>query len=90
MFIIEQSSRFQKDLKRYSHDKKKLQELKRIINYLEKSGIVPKEHNPHPLKGEYSGAIECHIESDFLLIWIDKTEKTIKLLRLGTHSELFK
>ena len=26
---------------------------------------------------------------DFLLIWIDETTNTIKLLRLGTHHELF-
>jgi mRNA interferase YafQ len=33
--------------------------------------------------------MECHIESDFLLIWIDETANIIKLIRLGSHSELF-
>ena len=40
--------------------------------------------------GEYSGHMECHIENDTLLIWLDKTENLIKLVRLGTHSELFR
>lgn len=34
--------------------------------------------------------MECHIESDTLLIWLDETENVIKLIRLGSHSELFK
>lgn len=33
--------------------------------------------------------MECHIQGDFLLIWIDRTTNDIDLLRLGSHSELF-
>ena len=33
--------------------------------------------------------LECHVEDDFLLIWIDETADVIKLVRLGTHHELF-
>lgn len=90
MYIIEQGSKFRKDLKRYSNDKKKLIALKETIQHLERTGTVPKEYGPHPLKGDYAGALECHIGSDFLLIWVDKNANTIKLLRLGSHSELFK
>ena len=90
MYIIEQGSKFRKDLNRYSNDKKKLLALKETIQYLERTGTVPKEYVPHPLKGDYVGALECHIGSDFLLIWVDKDTNTIKLLRLGSHSELFK
>jgi mRNA interferase YafQ len=42
------------------------------------------------LLGEYKGCMECHIEGDFLLIWIDEETDTIELVRLGSHSELFK
>ena len=34
--------------------------------------------------------MECHIQNDFLLIWIDETRQQIKLVRLGSHSDLFK
>ena len=46
---------------------------------------------PHPLKGNYKGYLECHIESDLLIIWveIDDDTKEIYLARLGSHSELF-
>ena len=34
--------------------------------------------------------MECHVQNDFLLIWIDAASHQIKLVRLGSHSELFK
>ena len=48
---------------------------------------VPKEFKPHMLSGDYAGHMECHVENDFLLIWIDN--EVVKLVRLGSHSELF-
>jgi mRNA interferase YafQ len=41
------------------------------------------------LAGNYAGYMECHIESDFLLIWFDPDTDSIDLVRLGSHSELF-
>ena len=34
--------------------------------------------------------MECRIEGDFLLIWFDYDNDQIDLVRLGSHSELFK
>jgi addiction module RelE/StbE family toxin len=42
------------------------------------------------LLGEYKDCMECHVESDTLLIWFDEDSNIVKLIRLGTHSELFK
>ena len=33
--------------------------------------------------------MECHIENDTLLIWFDKNNNVIELVRLGSHFELF-
>lgn len=33
--------------------------------------------------------MECHVENDTLLIWFDKENGIIELVRLGSHSELF-
>ncbi|MFV0506139.1 MAG: type II toxin-antitoxin system YafQ family toxin [Bacteroidales bacterium] len=33
--------------------------------------------------------MECHINGDFLLIWIDDDKDIIEVLRIGTHSALF-
>lgn len=50
---------------------------------------IPLEYSPHMLHGNYKGCMECHIESDFLLIWVDPNTNIIELVRLGSHSELF-
>jgi mRNA interferase YafQ len=34
--------------------------------------------------------MECHIEGDFLLIWFDENSDVIEIIRIGSHSELFK
>lgn len=84
------SGQFKKDLKRYKHNREKLRDLKRILTCLQATGAVPLAYNPHKLTGEYEGCLECRIQNDFLLIWYDKQKPVIKLLRLGTYSELFK
>lgn len=38
---------------------------------------------------QYRKDLKCHIEGDFLLIWIDEQRNIIELVRLETHSELF-
>ncbi len=48
---------------------------------------IPKEFKPHMLSGDYKGCMECHVENDLLLIWIDGD--IIDLVRIGSHSELF-
>lgn len=57
---------------------------------LRETGTVTREYKPHLLAGEYNVFMECHVENDLLLIWLDETENLIKLVRLGTHSELFR
>jgi mRNA interferase YafQ len=86
---IKLSGRFKRDLKRYKYQKSKIRALGEIIRHLEKDGRVPIENIPHKLHGIYEGCMECHVEDDFLLIWIDEETNTIKLMRLGTHHELF-
>ena len=86
---IIRSTKFKKDFKRYRNNPLKLKKLYHLLTHLENTVHVPIEHKPHKLHGVYEGSMECHIEDDFLLIWIDETTNTIKLLRLGTHHELF-
>ena len=90
MWTLEYSTQFKKDLKRIKHQPAKLQALKGVLTQLELQGSVSSSHKPHLLSGEYSECMECHIHNDFLLIWMDKENQTIKLIRTGTHSELFK
>ncbi len=83
------STRFKKDQKRYRHNIEKMKKLYDLLVVLEETGHVPQEYQPHMLSGNYKGFMECHVEDNFLLIWIDETSDIIKLVRLGTHHELF-
>ena len=89
MFILKMTSQFKKDLKRIQNQPIKIQHLKQVLLKLEENGVIPNEYRPHKLSGKYAGYMECHVENDLLLIWIDAQENIIKLVRLGSHAELF-
>lgn len=83
------TGQFKKDLKRIQNNPKKIAHLKTVLDYLRKQGEVPEEYYPHRLIGDYAGYMECHVENDLLLVWLDEEEQTIKLVRLGSHSHIF-
>ena len=89
MKILQPTTQYRKDLKRYRHQRRKLKALSDILNKLKNGEPIPAEYFPHKLHGNYKGCLECHIEDDFLLIWIDEERNIIELVRLGSHSELF-
>lgn len=90
MKILRFSRQYKKDAKRYRNQPQKMEKVANILRMLRDEIPIPGEYDPHMLKGEYKGCMECHIEGDFLLVWIDETENQIGVLRLGTHSELFR
>ena len=90
MRALKLTGQFKKDLKRYKHNAPMLEDLERVLRQLKQNGKVDEKHLPHALTGNYKGCMECHVQSDFLLIWIDEEEQIVKLVRLGSHSELFK
>ena len=83
------STQYRKDLKRYRNNPKKLDALKEVLHMLQNEQPIPAEYRPHMLHGNYEGCMECHLQGDFLLVWIDEKENIIELVRLGSHSELF-
>lgn len=61
-----------------------------IFYLLESAGTLPPKYKPHKLRGNFTNHLECHIQPDWLLIWVcDKENKGIQLIRTGTHSDLF-
>lgn len=55
---------------------------------LSKNQPLPPEAKDHPLEGEWQDFRECHLSGDLLLIYQVK-EEVIKLVRIGSHSQLF-
>ncbi|MDE5632301.1 MAG: type II toxin-antitoxin system YafQ family toxin [Muribaculaceae bacterium] len=89
MNTLKLTSQFKKDLKKYKYNTTVLDKLEKILRLLVENQPIPEENRPHPLTGNYRGHMECHIESDTLLIWWDRESGIIKLVRFGSHSELF-
>ena len=73
-----------------SHMLAKLEALKEVLTLLKYEQPIPAEYLPHMLSGNYKGCMECHVQGDFLLIWVDEVNRIIELVRLGTHAELFR
>ena len=90
MWELYYSTRFKKDLKRYQNQPLKIIALKTVLQQLRDNGSVDASYKPHMLTGEFKDCMECHVQNDFLLIWIDEANHQIKLVRLGSHSDLFK
>ena len=89
MKTIRKTTQFKKDFKKIKNNTNKINALLEIVRMLANDETIPAEFDPHPLTGNYKNHMECHIESDFLLIWFDKDADEIRLVRLGSHSELF-
>ena len=79
---------FDRDVKRMQRRGKNLEKLKIIIRSLVAEEPLDPLHLDHKLIGNWQGRRECHIESDWLLIY--KTEEgRVIFERTGTHSDLF-
>lgn len=66
-----------------------MERLLELIRMLETEIELSEKYKLHRLIDEYKGCWECHIEGDYSLIWMDESAQIIRLLRLGSHSELF-
>lgn len=86
---LQPTTQYRKDLKRYRNNPAKLEALAEILMVLKNEQPIPARYNPHMLKGDYKGCMECHVQGDFLLVWLDEERGIIELVRLGSHSELF-
>jgi len=83
------SRSFEQDFKRLQKRKAALEKLKIVLSELASTGRLDETYRDHPLRGNYEGCRECHIEPDWLLIYIIQDD-TLELARTGTHSDLFK
>ena len=93
MRTIERSSVFKRDFKKVKESpnhKKNLDELlSNILELLLIDETLPKNNRDHALSGNWEGYRECHIKPDLLLIYRKPDNKTLRLARIGSHSELF-
>jgi mRNA interferase YafQ len=69
---------------------KDISKLATVLDLLMEDKKLPSKYKEHPLKSNFKGYMDCHIEPDWLLIYrVDHQEQKIYLARTGTHSDLF-
>lgn len=93
MKTIERSTLFKRDYKRIKatpHHSKNIDKLlSDTLTLLLNGETLPEKNHDHSLNGHWQGYRECHIKPDLLLIYQHIDIDTLKLFRLGSHSELF-
>jgi mRNA interferase YafQ len=85
---IVRATAFKKDVKRAQKRGKDMDKLKAIILLLLDDGPLEPRHRDHPLKGDWIGYRDLHIEPDWLLLY-KLTTTELMLARTGTHADLF-
>ena len=80
---------FTKELKKAKLNTTNNAKLFLYISLLLNNNKLPDEALDHTLNGEYKDTKEFHISGDLLIIYKINNE-TLELLRIGTHSQLFK
>ena len=88
MLEILYTGRFKKDFKLTKKRGKDLGKLEVVISLLVEGKGLPARYQDHALVGNYVGRRECHIESDWLLIY-KLDGNCIIFERTGTHTDLF-
>lgn len=90
MLEIRRSTQFKKDLKKIIKQRKNLDLLEDIVQKLQYSNPLDPKHRDHVLVGNWNSYRECHINPDWLLIYkVDEELQLLRLMRTGSHSDLF-
>lgn len=89
-YRIEVTRQYLRDLKLARRRNLDESKLNAIILKLSNGDSLPAKNRDHALTGDYRGYRECHISPDWLLIYsLSDVLKVVKLVRTGSHSDLF-
>ena len=85
MRLIEHTSAFKRDFKRYGElDGALIEVLWKLAN----DEPLAERFRDHALTGNWKDHRDCHIKPDLVLIYRKLDAKTLQLVRMGSHSEL--
>ena len=82
------STQFHRDVKKLRKRGKDLEKLKVLIELLLSEEPLPPRYKDHPLKINWAGYRDAHVEPDWVLIY-SVTDEKVHLERTGNHEELF-
>ena len=90
MYRIYFTSKMKKDVRRMQKRGKDLQKLSNILSILASGKKLPEKFCDHKLSGTLKGFRECHIEPDWLLVYmINDNALVLTATGTGSHADLF-
>jgi mRNA interferase YafQ len=93
MRTIDRATAFRRDYKRLRatprHGKDLDTLVSTVVALLSADQDLPEPYRDHRLIGDWAGYRECHIKPDLLLIYRKPDAATLRLARLGSHSDVF-
>ena len=90
MYTIYYKKKKKKDIKRMKKRGKDISKITSVLSILATGNELTKSFHDHQLSGNRTGFRECHIESDWILIYRIENELLIlTATETGTHSDLF-
>lgn len=91
MRTFSRTTQFKKDVKLANRRGKDLEKLKAVLDLLIAGDVLPAQYKDHPLRGNFAGSRDCHIEPDWVLIYtLTENGGHVRFERAGTHSDLFR
>jgi len=88
VLIPVRSTQFKRDVKRAKKRGKDLSKLRTLLSLLIERKPLPASSFDHPLKGNWKGYRDVHIEPDWLLLY-RVVGNELHLARTGSHADLF-
>ncbi len=88
MKSLSQTTQFTKDVRNMRKRGKDLSKLLKVVQKVANGEALDHKHRDHPLHGEWKGSRDCHLESDWVLIYTTDAA-SLRLERTGTHADLF-
>ena len=86
---VRKTSRYKKSIKKMLKRGKDIKKLTNVVLKLANGEQLPPQYKDHPLSGDLAGLRDCHIESDWVLLYEIKDNLLIlSLADTGTHSDL--
>ena len=82
------SGQFKRDVKQSQKRGKEMDKLKVLLGLLIDGAQLPANYLDHPLKGDWRGFRDAHIEPDWLLIYKIPGD-VVRFERTGRHTDLF-
>jgi mRNA interferase YafQ len=88
---IDYTGQFKRDYKRETKGQHRATldaDLRSVLSALLADQPLEPRHRDHGLTGDWKDHRDCHVKPDLVLIYQKPDNDTLRLVRLGSHSEL--